>query len=131
MFAVVAVGGGGHLRTSRRGDVHVRVSLCAPIGVSIVSQADRAGTRYKGTVHAFQDIIRTEGVRGLWKGWGPNVQRAYIVNAVELATYDQAKEVRVSTLPSLSLGGGLFCFSLLGPLGMQGGTDTWPWVATL
>ncbi len=56
-------------------------------------QADRAGTRYKGTAHAFGDIVRTEGVRGLWKGWGPNVQRAYIVNAVELATYDQAKQV--------------------------------------
>ena len=93
-----------------------------PIGGSIVPQADRAGTRYKGTVHAFQDIIRTEGVRGLWKGWGPNVQRAYIVNAVELATYDQAKEVRVrrrgAGLP-LFLGGDL-CFSLLRPHGTQG-----------
>lgn len=82
-------------------------------------------------MHAFQDIIRTEGVRGLWKGWGPNVQRAYIVNAVELATYDQAKEVRVRRLAVIALGGDLFCFSLLGPLGIQGGTDTSPWVATL
>ena len=87
--------------------------------MSFVPQADRAGTRYKGTVHAFQDIIRTEGVRGLWKGWGPNVQRAYIVNAVELATYDQAKEVRRLAALPLFLGGDLF-FSLLRPLGMQG-----------
>ncbi len=43
--------------------------------------------------------MRTEGVRGLWKGWGPNVQRAYIVNAVELATYDQAKQVGTLTPP--------------------------------
>ncbi len=53
-------------------------------------QADRDGTRYtKGTFNAFKQIVQTEGVLGLWAGVGPNMQRAYIVNAAELATYDQ------------------------------------------
>ncbi len=30
--------------------------------------------------HAFGKILRDGGVRGLWKGWVPNVQRAALVN---------------------------------------------------
>ena len=33
---------------------------------------------------------REEGLKGLWKGIGPNVARNAIVNAAELASYDQA-----------------------------------------
>ena len=32
---------------------------------------------------------REEGLKGLWKGIGPNVARNAIVNAAELASYDQ------------------------------------------
>jgi solute carrier family 25 (mitochondrial carrier), member 14/30 len=63
--------------------------------IKIRMQADREGTRYRGTVHAFKEIIRSEGVLGLWKGVGPAVQRAIIVNAAELATYDQAKDILI------------------------------------
>lgn len=35
--------------------------------------------RYKGTFDAFQSILRESGIRGLWKGWVPNCQRAAIV----------------------------------------------------
>ena len=34
-------------------------------------------------------VCREEGVAGLWRGIGPNVARNAIVNAAELATYDQ------------------------------------------
>jgi hypothetical protein len=34
-----------------------------------------------------------EGVGGLWTGIGPNVARNGIINAVELASYDQVKQV--------------------------------------
>lgn len=37
---------------------------------------------------AFQD-----GVRALWTGLGPNVARNAIINAAELASYDQVKQV--------------------------------------
>ena len=36
--------------------------------------------RYKGTVDAFRSIVRENGVRGLWKGWLPNCQRAAMVS---------------------------------------------------
>lgn len=63
--------------------------------VKIRMQADSAGTRYRGTVDAFRSIVRDEGVRGLWQGVGPNIQRAIIVNAVELGTYDHSKMMLV------------------------------------
>eukprot|EP00911_Craspedida_sp_UC1_P000351 UC1_evm3s269 len=47
--------------------------------------------RYAGTVDAFATIARQHGIRGLWKGWGPNCQRAALVNLGELTTYDTAK----------------------------------------
>lgn len=47
--------------------------------------------RVKGTVHAFQKILVEGGLKGLWKGWVPNVQRAALVNMGDLATYDTVK----------------------------------------
>ena len=37
------------------------------------------------SLHAFRSIARTEGLRGLYSGMAPTVQRASIVAAVELA----------------------------------------------
>ena len=34
-----------------------------------------------------------DGVKGLWVGWGPNVMRNSVINAAELASYDQFKEL--------------------------------------
>jgi len=36
-------------------------------------------------------ICREEGLLGLWKGLGPNIARNAIINAAELASYDQIK----------------------------------------
>lgn len=47
--------------------------------------------RYSGLFDAFNKIIRTEGLLGLWRGVLPNVQRAFLVNMGELACYDHAK----------------------------------------
>lgn len=38
-------------------------------------------------------FITQEGVSALWTGLGPNIARNAIVNAAELASYDQIKEV--------------------------------------
>ena len=35
--------------------------------------------RYKGTWDAFRSIVQQDGIRGLWKGWAPNCQRAAFV----------------------------------------------------
>ena len=37
--------------------------------------------------------FREEGVVNLWRGVGPNVARNAIINAAELASYDQAGAV--------------------------------------
>ncbi|XP_014278841.1 mitochondrial uncoupling protein 4 isoform X2 [Halyomorpha halys] len=42
--------------------------------------------------HAFQKILSEGGIRGLWKGSIPNVQRAALVNLGDLTTYDTAKQ---------------------------------------
>lgn len=48
--------------------------------------------RYSGALNAYSTILRQEGVRALWTGLGPNVARNAIVNAAELASYDQVKQ---------------------------------------
>ena len=47
--------------------------------------------RYKNTLAAFKDIIRNEGVLGLWRGVGPTVQRAAILTAAQIPSYDHTK----------------------------------------
>ena len=39
-----------------------------------------------------------EGVRGLWTGLGPAVLRNSVINATELASYEQAKEVLLAAI---------------------------------
>ncbi|KAH3871727.1 mitochondrial uncoupling protein 4-like [Dreissena polymorpha] len=41
--------------------------------------------------HAFRLILAESGVKGLWRGWIPNVQRAALVNMGDLVTYDTVK----------------------------------------
>jgi len=49
--------------------------------------------RVTGAMDAAKKIWARGGVRGLWAGWGPNVQRAAFVNLGDLTTYDTAKHV--------------------------------------
>ncbi|KAL6195489.1 hypothetical protein ACLB2K_031108 [Fragaria x ananassa] len=48
--------------------------------------------RYSGAKDAYFTIVRQEGIGALWTGLGPNVARNAIINAAELASYDQVKE---------------------------------------
>ncbi|XP_005430672.1 mitochondrial uncoupling protein 4 [Geospiza fortis] len=52
--------------------------------------------RFRGVHHAFLKILSEGGVRGLWAGWVPNVQRAALVNMGDLTTYDTVKLFRTS-----------------------------------
>jgi len=48
--------------------------------------------RYSGTAQAFRAILAQEGLAAFWKGVGPNMQRAAVVNGAGIATYDQCKQ---------------------------------------
>lgn len=41
----------------------------------------------------YRQIYKEGGLKGLWVGWGPNVMRNSIINAAELASYDQYKQM--------------------------------------
>lgn len=48
--------------------------------------------RYDGSIDAYRKIIKSEGIRGLWTGYGPNLARNCVVNATELVAYDLTKQ---------------------------------------
>lgn len=54
--------------------------------------APGAPRRYSGALNAYSTIVKQEGFAALWTGVGPNIARNAIINAAELASYDQVKE---------------------------------------
>jgi hypothetical protein len=74
-------------------------ALCTPtdvVKVRMMADASVGTPRYRNVFHAFADIYAREGARGLYTGVSPTVQRAAVVAAVELATYDECKTVLIS-----------------------------------
>ncbi|KAL2095598.1 hypothetical protein ACEWY4_007746 [Coilia grayii] len=55
--------------------------------------------RVRGVSHAFIKIFSEGGIRGLWAGWVPNVQRAALVNLGDLTTYDTVKHFLLRNTP--------------------------------
>ncbi|KAM4046367.1 dicarboxylate carrier SLC25A8 [Anomaloglossus baeobatrachus] len=63
------------------------------VKVRFQAQANVSGSRrYRGTMEAYKTIAKEEGMRGLWKGTGPNITRNALVNCTELVTYDLIKD---------------------------------------
>jgi len=54
--------------------------------------------RYTGTLDAFRRIAADDGLRGFYKGIGPSVQRAAIINGCGIASYDHTKQFLLATL---------------------------------
>jgi len=52
---------------------------------------------YKNGVNGIIRITREEGITALYRGVGPNVQRAMLMTAGQLASYDQAKQFLLQT----------------------------------
>mmetsp|Transcript_25898 Transcript_25898/g.31435 ORF Transcript_25898/g.31435 Transcript_25898/m.31435 type:complete len:301 (-) Transcript_25898:438-1340(-) len=73
----------------------VKVRMQADGRLVAVGKLDRP--RYTGLRHALSTIVRNEGLLGLWKGTGPAVQRAALVNLGELAAYDQSKQMVIQS----------------------------------
>lgn len=52
--------------------------------------------RVKGPFEALGKIYQNGGVRAMWKGCVPNVQRGALVNLGDLTTYDSAKRLIIN-----------------------------------
>nr|BAD51466.1 uncoupling protein a [Thaumatophyllum bipinnatifidum] len=57
--------------------------------------------RYSGALNAYSTIVKQEGLGALWTGLGPNIARNAIINAAELASYDQVKQT-ILKIPGFS-----------------------------
>ncbi|CAF0979042.1 unnamed protein product [Rotaria magnacalcarata] len=68
--------------------------------LKIRMQANHPSVQGKGLFTAMASIAKKEGVRGLWSGVLPTVQRAAIVSGIELAVYDCAKQQLICQLNS-------------------------------
>lgn len=45
----------------------------------------------RSMANVMKEVVRTDGILGLWAGVRPNIARTFLVNAAELGVYDQAK----------------------------------------
>ncbi|GLI61595.1 hypothetical protein VaNZ11_004013 [Volvox africanus] len=126
-----------------KGDPPLHLKIAAglttgALGISVASPTDLvkvrmqaegklpAGTpkKYSSAFAAYGIIAREEGVLGLWKGLGPNIARNAIINAAELASYDQIKQSllgaglkdNVGTHLLAGLGAGFFAVCIGSPV---------------
>lgn len=76
--------------------VKVRMQADTGGGGAVGPDGKPTPPRYRNVLHALATIGRTEGVRGLYNGVSPTMQRAAVVAAVELASYDECKQLLVS-----------------------------------
>ena len=92
------------------GDVPLHLKIAAGmttggLGIAVASPTDLVKVRmqaegklpagvprkYPSAFAAYGIIAKQEGVAALWTGLGPNVARNSVINAAELASYDQVK----------------------------------------
>jgi solute carrier family 25 oxoglutarate transporter 11 len=52
---------------------------------------------YKNVFDALFRMVREEGLLTLWRGAVPTMGRAMVVNAAQLASYSQAKQILLNT----------------------------------
>lgn len=71
---------------------------------------------YKNVFNALARITKEEGIFALWRGVMPTVGRAMVVNAAQLASYDQAKQFFTSTVGFRDGIGLHFCASMVSGL---------------
>ena len=54
---------------------------------------DPSQIKYKGTIDCYKKTVAADGITGLWVGLVPNIMRNSVINAAEIATYDQYKQM--------------------------------------
>ena len=78
--------------------------LSCPMEVCVVRMSNDASLpeaekrNYRGVGDAFSRIVKEEGATAFWRGSSPFVQRAMMVGAFQVATYDEFKGMYASQL---------------------------------
>jgi solute carrier family 25 uncoupling protein 8/9 len=72
----------------------IGISVANPTDlIKVRMQGDAAlGPKHGGVMGVYKHVIKTEGLKGLWKGYDVNVVRNSIITAAELVGYDCGKE---------------------------------------
>ena len=81
----------------------IAISIANPtdlVKVRLQAQGKQAGAapKYPSAIAAYRMIAKEEGVAALWTGVVPNITRNSVINATELATYDQVCQIACSRL---------------------------------
>lgn len=56
-------------------------------------EVDPTKIKYKGALDCYRKTIAADGIAGLWIGIIPNILRNSVINAAEIASYDQYKQM--------------------------------------
>ena len=80
--------------------------MTGAIGISVANPTDVVKVRmqaqgqlppeerpFKGSMDCYRKTIAEGGVSRLWLGLGPNIMRNSVINAAEIASYDQYKQI--------------------------------------
>lgn len=92
--ALIRMTADGRLPLGMSKFVHCLIGIL-PVLNRVMFLAERRN--YKNVFNALIRIVREEGVLALWRGTVPTMGRAMVVNAAQLASYSQTKEVLVNT----------------------------------
>lgn len=58
---------------------------------TLIQTDSETNPKYRGFFDCVRQVVRAEGVRGLYKGIGPCLARAFPANAVTLLAYEWTK----------------------------------------
>jgi hypothetical protein len=64
---------------------------CDLVKVRMISYSSAPPPEYRWFITALTHVVKTEGIKGLYRGVGANVGRASTLAAAEMASYDQIK----------------------------------------
>jgi solute carrier family 25 protein 14/30 len=75
------------------------ISICNPTDVlKVRMQSKKCPTHTSSMTQMFKEMYQQEGFSGLYRGVLPNAQRAAIITALELSTYDSSKKLLTTHL---------------------------------
>lgn len=70
--------------------------VATPLDVVKIRLQVKGEQRYRGLMHGLVDVGKTEGLAGLYKGWGPTMIRAAVLTGSQISSYDQIKRVLIN-----------------------------------